>query len=120
LPAGNPVTLSVVDYASRAVFDAGRTLTGRHLQLTGFLTVAADGGWYLTRMLVTCCAADAQPIKVGLTGAVPAGAAADVWITVVGSYSAHTAKDTVNGATIPFLVMTSARLVAQPADPYES
>ena len=74
LPAGDPVTLSVVDYASRAVFDAGRTLTGHHIQLTGFLTSAPGGGWYLTRMLVTCCAADAQPIKVGLAGA-PAGRA---------------------------------------------
>jgi uncharacterized repeat protein (TIGR03943 family) len=120
LPAGDPVTISVVDYASRAVFDAGRTLTGRHIQLTGFLTAAPGGGWYLTRMLVTCCAADAQPIKVGLSGALPDGVRADGWVTVVGAYSTQTAKDAVNGATIPFLSVTSAQLVSQPADPYES
>jgi uncharacterized repeat protein (TIGR03943 family) len=120
LPVGDPVTLSVIDYASRAVFDAGRTLTGRHVQLTGFLTAAPGGGWYLTRMLVTCCAADAQPIKVGLTGTVPAGARPDVWVSVVGGYIPHTVKDAIDGAAIPFLSITSAQVVAQPADPYES
>jgi uncharacterized repeat protein (TIGR03943 family) len=119
LPAGDPVTLSVVDYASRAVFDAGHTLSGRHVQLTGFLTAAPGGGWYLTRMLVTCCAADAQPIKVGLAGDVP-GAHADAWVTVVGDYTTRTATDTVNGATIPFLTVVSAQPTTQPANPYES
>jgi uncharacterized repeat protein (TIGR03943 family) len=120
LPAGDPVTLSVVDYASRAVFDAGRTLTGHHIHLTGFLTAASGGGWYLTRMLVTCCAADAQPIKVGLAGDLPAGVHTDVWVSVVGTYTTRTAKDTVNGATIPYLTVVSAQVAKQPADPYES
>jgi uncharacterized repeat protein (TIGR03943 family) len=120
LPAGDPVRLPVVDYASRAVFDGGRTLIGRHLQLTGFLTAAPGGGWYLTRMVVTCCAADAQPIKVGLVGDLPAGVQADEWLTVVGDYSTRTGKDAVNGATIPFLAVTSVQPTNQPADPYES
>jgi uncharacterized repeat protein (TIGR03943 family) len=120
LPAGDPVALSVVDYVSRAVYDSGHTLTGRHLQLTGFLTAAPGGGWFLTRMLVTCCAADAQPIKLGLTGPLPAGVRTDAWLTVVGTYTTQTTKDTVNAATIPFLAVTSAHLVTQPADPYES
>jgi uncharacterized repeat protein (TIGR03943 family) len=120
LPAGDPVRLSVVGYATRAVFDAGRTLAGHHVQLTGFLTAAPGGGWYLTRMLVTCCAADAQPIKVGLVGDLPAGLAADGWLTVIGGYTSQTAKDPVNGATIPYLAVTSAQVTTQPADPYES
>jgi hypothetical protein len=41
-------------------------------------------------------------------------------VTVVGSYSTQTAKDSVNGATIPFMSMASAQLVGQPTDPYES
>jgi uncharacterized repeat protein (TIGR03943 family) len=120
LPAGDPVTLSVVDYASRAVFDAGRTLTSHHVQLTGFLTAAPGGGWYLTRMVVTCCAADAQPIKVGLAGVLPAGAHGDMWVSVVGAYTAQTSKDTVNGATSPYLTVASAQRVTLPSDPYES
>jgi uncharacterized repeat protein (TIGR03943 family) len=120
LPAGDPVTISVVDYASRAVFDAGHTLVGRRVQLTGFLTKAPGGGWYLTRMLVTCCAADAQPIKVGLAGTPPAGADVDVWVTVVGTYTPQTSKDTVNGSTIAYLTVVSAQVTQQPSDPYES
>jgi putative membrane protein len=120
LPAGDPVAISVADFAARAVFDAGRTLTGRTVALTGFLTSAPGGGWYLTRMLVTCCAADAQPVKIGLGGNLPAGTRADEWMTVTGAYSQQTVKDKVNGATIPFLTVTSAQPVAQPADPYLS
>jgi hypothetical protein len=44
LPAGDPIRMSVVDYACRAVFDAGRTLEGRQVTLTGFLTGAPGGG----------------------------------------------------------------------------
>lgn len=120
LPAGDPIRMSVVDHASRAVFDAGRTLEGRQVTLTGFLTGAPGGGWYLTRMVVTCCAADAQPIKVGLTGTLPDGAAADRWVQVIGTYSTQTAKDPVNDATIPYLTVTSSQPVAVPAQPYES
>ena len=120
LPASDPVQISVVDYASRAVFDAGKTLAGRHVRMTGFLTRATDGGWYLTRMVVTCCAADAQPIKVGLDGSIPSDATSDRWISVEGTYSIRTAKDRVNGATIPYLAVSAATMTVQPANPYES
>jgi uncharacterized repeat protein (TIGR03943 family) len=118
LPAGDLIAMSVIDYASRAVFGAGKTLQGRQVTLTGFLTTA-PGGWYLTRMVVTCCAADAQPVKVGLSGTLPAGVASDQWMQVTGAYTTQAAKDPVNGATIPYL-LTAAQPVAVPAQPYES
>src|SRR3954467_7756037 len=50
LPAGDPIRLTVLDYATRAVFDDGRTLTGRHVRLTGFVARDGAGTVYLTRM----------------------------------------------------------------------
>jgi len=120
IPAGDPVTMSVIDFASRAVFDNAHSLTGRNVALTGFLTKAPAGGFDLTRMVVTCCAADAQPIKVGLSGTLPAGAGSDAWVTVTGHLGSQTAKDPVNGAKIPFLVVTSAIATTVPSQPYES
>lgn len=50
LPPGDPVDVGLLDYASRAVFDDGRSLTGRTLRLTGFVTPGADGQLMLARM----------------------------------------------------------------------
>jgi uncharacterized repeat protein (TIGR03943 family) len=119
LPSGDPVRVSVLDYASRAVFDHGRSLADRQVTLSGFL-LAQPGGWYLTRMVITCCAADAQPIKVGLTGSVPGGLSANEWLEVTGQYTAKVDHDGVNGETIPYLDVASTRPVAAPKQQYDS
>ena len=119
LPSGDPVRVSVLDYASRAVFDQGKSLTGRQVTLSGFL-LAQPGGWYLTRMVITCCAADAQPVKVGLTGSVPAGLSANEWLEVTGRYTQKVDRDGVNGETIPYLDVSSAHPVAAPKEQYDS
>jgi putative membrane protein len=120
LPDGDPVHLSVLDYASRAVFDHGDSLRGHHVTLSGFVLPGDGGTWYLTRMVITCCAADAQPIKVGLTGSVPAGLAANDWIKVTGSYAPRQDKDPVNGEAIPYLTVDTSGPIPAPASQYES
>ncbi len=119
LPEGDPAKISVLDYASRAVFDPGDSMAGHRVQLTGFILTGPDGQPYLARMIISCCAADARPIKVGLTGQVPGGLAPDTWLEVTGGYTARTVKDGVNGETIPFIDVTEAREVAAPSRPYE-
>jgi len=120
LPAGDPVEVTVLDYASRAVFDDGRSLTGREVTITGFVIPGASGEVYLARMMLACCAADARPIKVGLTGDAPGGLAADTWVRATGRYTPRRANDTVNGETIPFLDVTSWQQVDTPKNTYES
>ncbi|MFN8172569.1 MAG: TIGR03943 family protein [Candidatus Nanopelagicales bacterium] len=68
LPAGDPVTLYLSDYVQRAVWDKGTTLTGRTVELTGFVLPQPGGGWQLARMQITCCAADAFASKVQPVG----------------------------------------------------
>jgi uncharacterized repeat protein (TIGR03943 family) len=119
LPAGDPARITVLDYASRAVYDQGRSMSGRRIQISGFLIAAPHGGWYLTRMILTCCAADARPIKVALTGQVPDGLKADGWLQVVGRYSDKVDKDPVNGETIPYLDVEVAQALTAPAEQYE-
>ncbi|SOD84868.1 TIGR03943 family protein [Streptomyces sp. Ag109_G2-15] len=119
LPAGDPVPLSVVDYASRAAYDHGRSLHGRPVRVTGFLALDHSGAPYLVRMALNCCAADAQPVKIALTGKLPPVLQPDAWLEVTGSYTPKLTHDPVNNGPIPYLKVTSARPVPTPHDPYD-
>ncbi len=119
LPPGDPVDVSLLDYASRAVFDDGKSLTGRTMRLTGFVTPGPDGQPMLARMVLSCCAADGRPIKVGLTGDTPNTVPADTWVQVDGVYTARTAEDAVNQAAVPYFEVTSWREITPPKQQYE-
>lgn len=118
LPAGDPVPLPVIDYAARAVFEKGASLQGRRVTLVGFASPRPDGGSYLTRMMMVCCAADSRPIKVGLAGKT-GKLRSDQWYEVTGSYDSKVDKDATNGEEIPFLKVTATRAVPAPENPYD-
>jgi len=120
LPEGDPVRISVLDYASRAVFDQGRSLAGRRVTLSGFVIAGPTGEPYLARMIVSCCAADARPVKVGLAGDVPANLVPDQWIEVDGNYTDRVDRDPVNEDVIPFVQVAMVRTIAAPEFQYES
>ena len=117
LPAGDPVALALNDYASRAIWDDGKTLVGRNVSMTGFATPAPHGGWYVTRLTLTCCAADATVTKILVLAADPASSpasspATNSWVTVVGHWVpgggtqsetaiAHVQADTVTAIPAP-------------------
>ncbi|WP_426505523.1 TIGR03943 family putative permease subunit [Dactylosporangium sp. McL0621] len=119
LPDGDPVRVSLLEYASRAVFDKGQSLQRRTVAMSGFIVVDGDKR-YLTRMIITCCAADARPVKVGLTGAVPPSTTADSWLEVTGTYTPQTDPDPIDGEPIPYLAVTAAHPIPTPKQPYES
>ncbi|MGW1491215.1 TIGR03943 family putative permease subunit [Streptomyces sp. NPDC002402] len=119
LPTGDPLQLSVVDYAGRAVYDHGRSLGGRRIKITGFVTLDGNGVPYLTRMVLNCCAADAQPVKIGLSGQIPPVLQPDTWLEVTGTYTSKQTKDPVNDGVIPFINISQARPVPAPHNEYE-
>ncbi len=118
LPAGDPVTTTLTDYATRAIWDQGRSLRGRRVRLVGFVSPRPGGGVYLARLVITCCAADARPIKITVRGA-PAGFVTDTWVEVVGEYAGLDGP-AGRSAEIPVIKAESVRTVAAPAEPYES
>jgi uncharacterized membrane protein YcgQ (UPF0703/DUF1980 family) len=71
-------------------------------------------------MIVSCCAADARPVKVGLAGNVPAGLRDNEWIEVVGTYSDRVDHDPVNDEIIPYFQVDSAHDIPAPDRQYES
>ncbi|MGW6541948.1 TIGR03943 family putative permease subunit [Streptomyces massasporeus] len=120
LPAGDaPLRLAVADYAGRAIYDDGRALRDRELRITGFVTLDREGAPYLVRMGLNCCAADAQPVKIALTGNVPPVLRPDTWLEITGTYTPRRTKDPVNDGPIPYLEVTTARPVPTPHDPYD-
>jgi uncharacterized repeat protein (TIGR03943 family) len=120
LPAGDPVRVSLLDYAGRAVFEEGRSLQGRRVSMSGFIIAGQGGQPYLARMIVTCCAADARPIKLGLMGALPTGLVQDQWVEIVGTYTDRIDHDAVNGEVIPYVLVEALRTIPTPEAQYES
>ncbi|AQS68577.1 TIGR03943 family putative permease subunit [Streptomyces pactum] len=116
LPSGDPVELTLAEFGSRAVYDSGRSLTGRTIRLTGFVTHGDDGTWYVTRLQVSCCAADATVTKAEARGA--DAPPVDTWVTVTGTWHPQGALGS-DAAWPPVLDVTDVRRVEQPANPYE-
>ena len=83
-----PVQLSLIDFATRALWDQGRTLTGHPVMLTGFVLSGGQtsGTFVIARLVITCCAADARPIDIGVESNRPPPPA-DTWVTVTGTYA---------------------------------
>jgi uncharacterized repeat protein (TIGR03943 family) len=119
LPEGDPAVISVLDYASRAVFDQGRSLGERRVQVTGFIAAGAGGEPILARMILSCCAADGRPIKLGMAGNAPVGLPTDTWVEVTGRYTDRTGTDAVNGERIPFIDVETWVEVPPPRNQYE-
>ncbi|MER6526108.1 TIGR03943 family protein [Streptomyces sp. NPDC001508] len=119
LPKSDPIPLNLVDYAGRAVYDHGRSFQGHSVRIAGFVTVDPKGTPYLVRMALNCCAADAQPVKVALTGKIPPVLQPDAWLQVTGTYTARVTHDPVNNGPIPYLQVTEAEPIPVPSDPYD-
>ncbi|MGP4011154.1 TIGR03943 family putative permease subunit [Streptomyces sp. 4N124] len=116
LPQGDPVDLTLSQFTSRALYDSGRTMKGRTIRMTGFVTKDDDGTWYLTRLLISCCAADARPDKIEIRKA--DAPAVDSWATVTGTWIPK-GKLGSEAAWPPVLAAADVRQVEQPENPYE-
>lgn len=114
LPAGDVVDLTIADYCTRAIWDEGRSLQDRTVRLSGFVVPGEDGGWYLARMSLACCAADAQVAKVAVTQA--AAPEADTWVQVTGTWVAGGGVS--DESAVPILAADGVQAIAEPANPY--
>ena len=116
LPAGDPVPLQVHDYADRAAWDGGRTLVSRTVTLVGFATPNGDSGWYLTRIVITCCAADSVSYLVAVDGG-GRPPVANSWVQVTGTWVSSPPSS--NSGPTAAIAATSVTRVSAPAETYE-
>ncbi|MFS8103748.1 TIGR03943 family protein [Lentzea alba] len=116
LPSGDVIPLSMTEFVTRTAWDESGTLDNRRVRLTGFLT-RADGDTFVARLAISCCAADARPLKVRLTGDVPS-LPDEQWVELTGKVVPKSASE--KNSWVPSFTVESSTPVAQPVEPYES
>ena len=118
LPDGPAPEVSLPETVLRAAADSGHSLDGRTITLTGF-TVARAGGVDLGRVVIVCCAADAQLARVHLTGpgaAAVAGQPDDTWMRVQGTIQPGSSHP--DDGFVPTMVVSDAVRVDKPKNAY--
>lgn len=119
LPEGtDPVKMSVAEFAGRsyeAQLGGESTLLNRKVRLVGFATPRKEGGWYLTRLQMSCCAADSIAVRIAVHGA--PSPAKGTWVEVTGTWSPPAAP--AEGANVHEIQAAAVTTVRKPANPYE-
>lgn len=115
LPPGDPAELTMSEYVTRSVWDFGKTLSGRTVKLTGFVTPDPAGGWWLTRIGLTCCAADSVTYRVKMVGA--AALPSDTWVDVTGEWTPG--GGTQDPKAVPLLRASRVTQIQEPRNPYQ-
>ncbi|WP_329412464.1 TIGR03943 family protein [Streptomyces sp. NBC_00704] len=110
LPRETPLPITLTGFTQRVQQDRSRAIRGRTLRMTGFVTSAGGGGWYLTRIVISCCAADSTTLKVRVYGV--AAPETDTWVTVDGTWHPGGTLGTPSAA-----VAVDARAVTAVAKP---
>ncbi|GAA0595122.1 TIGR03943 family protein [Kribbella sandramycini] len=113
-PSGGPVQLPVRDYSVWAVWEK-ESMKGRSFELSGFVTPGKNGSWYITRMGLNCCVADATAFMVEARGQSTAPAK-NQWVKVTGEWAEPTKRA---DGDVAALTVTSVSPIPTPANQYE-
>lgn len=117
LPAGPAPALPMSDFVTRAVWDDAGSVNGRQVRLVGFI-VHGGNTTYLGRLVISCCAADATPVKVRLEGRTGlAYLPQDSWYEVRGQVVPGSARS--NTHFTPTLIVSDLHQIPTPHEPYE-
>ncbi len=113
LTAGETTPLLVQEFVWRAQ-SGGSSLVDHRVELIGFVS-HQDDHWYVTRMVIGCCAADALAfrVQVDADGDPPER---DQWVTVTGEYVAGTGIDVDE---TPVLAADEVTEIEKPRQTYE-
>ena len=117
LPPGRAPELSLPEVLMREAQDTSGALTNRTITVTGFVLNEAQGV-DLGRIVIICCAADAQLARIHLRGPAAAqasGLADNTWLRVEGEVIA--APRQPHSVTIPTLQATAVTRVNAPPNP---
>ncbi len=119
LPPGRAPELSLPEILMREAQDTTGSLKNRMITVTGFVLNEAQGV-DLGRIVIICCAADAQLARIHLRGpaaAQAAGLADNTWLRVEGEVIA--APRQPHSVTIPTLQATAVTRIDAPPNPYD-
>lgn len=124
LSSDEVVPLDVTEFIWRAQ-DGGETLVDQPVALTGFVSYDKQGHWYVTRMTINCCAADATAWQVQVNEA-DSKPDRDAWVTVTGTYDQGSGVGTGSASavstgppTVAAIVAADVKVVDPPNQTYE-
>lgn len=118
LPPGAAPEVSLPEVLMREAQDTTGSLTNRSITVTGFVLNEAQGV-DLGRIVIICCAADAQLARIHLRGPAAAAAAGlpdNTWLRVQGQVIPVARQP--HSAVIPTLQATTVTRIDAPANPY--
>jgi uncharacterized repeat protein (TIGR03943 family) len=118
LPPGDAPEVSLPEVLMREAHDTTGSLTNRSITVTGFVLNETQGV-DLGRIVIICCAADAQLARIHLGGPAAANAAGlpdNTWLRVEGQVPPVPRQP--NSVTIPTLRATTVARIDAPANPY--
>ena len=118
LPAGTDPQLAMKQLVLRALYDNQQSVSKTPVTVTGFIADAGtgqNGGYTIARVVISCCAADANPMRVHVAGAAPYPA--NTWVNAV--VVAEPGTGTLANDYVPSVTVKSIQQTSQPSDPYE-
>jgi uncharacterized repeat protein (TIGR03943 family) len=118
LPPGRAPEVSLPEVVMRAANDSSGSLTNRLVTVTGF-ALNEPGGIDLARIVIICCAADAQLARIHLRdhdGGATLRFADNTWLRVEGEVTPAVRQPQT--APIPTLRAVTVTPVTAPANPY--
>ena len=118
LPSGTDPQLAMKQLVLRALYDNQQSVSKTPVTVTGFIADAGtgqDGGYTIARVVISCCAADANPMRVHVAGAAPYPA--NTWVNAV--VQAEPGTGTMANDYVPSVSVKSIQQTSQPSDPYE-
>lgn len=116
--AGEDPEMGIKEFVLRSLYDADNSLDGTPVTVVGFIAPAGDGydgGYTIARMVISCCAADANPMQLHVEGDAPYPT--NTWVQAVVTNVANTG--TMDNDYVPTVTINSMRSVDLPDDPYE-
>ncbi|MFJ2033513.1 TIGR03943 family putative permease subunit [Streptosporangium sp. NPDC087985] len=118
LTGREPTEMTISEFIGRAWDDKKKTLAGHPVRLTGFVSPAKKKGtWYVTRMVLACCAADAYALKVKVSN--QPQPRENSWVEVTGTWVPPKWSKLPNGVVFAELAATDVQPVEEPSEPYE-
>lgn len=106
------------EYASRTYYGTSPSYEGEPVRLVGFVVPRKEGGWYLARISIACCAADGSPTKVFVRTADEQVPPPSTWVAVEGR-GLSTLSPELEGSAFAEIEAQRVVPVEAPPAPYE-